>query len=249
MTDGWFRTGDLATRAPDGYIRIVGRRATDLIKSGGFKIGAGEIEGALLEHPGGQGGRRHRRARSRPRRADRRLDRHAARRVAVAGRAGRPRRRPADPAQAPARGPLPRRAAAQRDGQGPEEEADGMKVTGEHSFTHSRDEVWKALLDPAALTATLPGARRLEPTGPDEYLITVDVGVGSVRGTYDGTFALSGQGRARGVHGDGERQRPPGVGDRGRADAPRRRRQRPRGHDLRGRRQRDRSARGRRASG
>jgi malonyl-CoA/methylmalonyl-CoA synthetase len=52
VRDGWFRTGDLATRAPDGYIRIVGRRATDLIKSGGFKIGAGEIEGALLEHQG-----------------------------------------------------------------------------------------------------------------------------------------------------------------------------------------------------
>ena len=49
MTEGWFKTGDLATRAPDGYIRIVGRRATDLIKSGGFKIGAGEIEGALLD--------------------------------------------------------------------------------------------------------------------------------------------------------------------------------------------------------
>jgi malonyl-CoA/methylmalonyl-CoA synthetase len=52
MHDGWFRTGDMATRAPDGYIRIVGRRATDIIKSGGFKIGAGEIENALLEHPG-----------------------------------------------------------------------------------------------------------------------------------------------------------------------------------------------------
>jgi malonyl-CoA/methylmalonyl-CoA synthetase len=51
MDGDWFKTGDLATRAPDGYIRIVGRRATDLIKSGGFKIGAGEIEGALLEHP------------------------------------------------------------------------------------------------------------------------------------------------------------------------------------------------------
>jgi malonyl-CoA/methylmalonyl-CoA synthetase len=50
LSGGWFRTGDLATRAPDGSIRIVGRRATDLIKSGGFKIGAGEIEGALLEH-------------------------------------------------------------------------------------------------------------------------------------------------------------------------------------------------------
>jgi malonyl-CoA/methylmalonyl-CoA synthetase len=49
--DGWFQTGDLATRAPSGYIRIVGRRATDLIKSGGYKIGAGEIEAALLEHP------------------------------------------------------------------------------------------------------------------------------------------------------------------------------------------------------
>jgi malonyl-CoA/methylmalonyl-CoA synthetase len=52
MRDGWFATGDMATRAPDGYLRIVGRRATDLIKSGGFKIGAGEIESALLEHPG-----------------------------------------------------------------------------------------------------------------------------------------------------------------------------------------------------
>src|SRR4051812_33477286 len=52
MRDGWFATGDVATRAQDGYIRIVGRRATDLIKSGGYKIGAGEIENALLEHPG-----------------------------------------------------------------------------------------------------------------------------------------------------------------------------------------------------
>lgn len=51
MQGGWFRTGDVATRAHDGYIRIVGRRATDLIMSGGFKIGAGEIESVLLEHP------------------------------------------------------------------------------------------------------------------------------------------------------------------------------------------------------
>ncbi|WP_199783895.1 acyl-CoA synthetase [Streptomyces sp. ATexAB-D23] len=50
--DGWFRTGDMATLDPDGYVRIVGRRATDLIKSGGYKIGAGEIENALLDHPG-----------------------------------------------------------------------------------------------------------------------------------------------------------------------------------------------------
>jgi malonyl-CoA/methylmalonyl-CoA synthetase len=49
--DGWFITGDVATRGAGGYIRLVGRRATDLIKSGGYKIGAGEIEAALREHP------------------------------------------------------------------------------------------------------------------------------------------------------------------------------------------------------
>ena len=51
LRDGWFHTGDLATRDPDGYWRIVGRRATDLIKTGGYKVGAGEVEVTLLEHP------------------------------------------------------------------------------------------------------------------------------------------------------------------------------------------------------
>ena len=49
--DGWFYTGDLATRAADGQLKIVGRRSTDIIKCGGFKVGAGEVEEALLEHP------------------------------------------------------------------------------------------------------------------------------------------------------------------------------------------------------
>ncbi|WP_261575235.1 acyl-CoA synthetase [Frankia gtarii] len=49
--DGWFRTGDAAVIAPDGHHRIVGRRSTDLIKSGGYRIGAGEVEAALLAHP------------------------------------------------------------------------------------------------------------------------------------------------------------------------------------------------------
>ena len=51
MRDGWFMTGDLATRDESGSIKHVGRKTTDLIKSGGYRIGAGEIEGALLEHP------------------------------------------------------------------------------------------------------------------------------------------------------------------------------------------------------
>jgi malonyl-CoA/methylmalonyl-CoA synthetase len=48
--DGWFATGDAAV-FDDGYVRIVGRIATDIIKSGGYKIGAGEVENALNEHP------------------------------------------------------------------------------------------------------------------------------------------------------------------------------------------------------
>jgi carbon monoxide dehydrogenase subunit G len=66
-----------------------------------------------------------------------------------------------------------------------------MKVTGEHAFNVPREQVWAALQDPRMLAGAMPGARRLEPTGPDEYTITVDVGVGSVKGTYDGTFALT----------------------------------------------------------
>jgi malonyl-CoA/methylmalonyl-CoA synthetase len=51
MRDGWFFTGDIGTRTPAGYLRIVGRRSTDLIKTGGYKVGAGEVEIALLGHP------------------------------------------------------------------------------------------------------------------------------------------------------------------------------------------------------
>jgi malonyl-CoA/methylmalonyl-CoA synthetase len=49
--DGWFYTGDIAALTELGEVKIVGRRATDLIKTGGYKVGAGEVEAALLEHP------------------------------------------------------------------------------------------------------------------------------------------------------------------------------------------------------
>jgi malonyl-CoA/methylmalonyl-CoA synthetase len=48
--DGFFRTGDLASRAADGYITLRGRRS-DMIISGGFNIYPREIEDLLLEHP------------------------------------------------------------------------------------------------------------------------------------------------------------------------------------------------------
>ncbi len=49
--DGWFKTGDLATWADAGAVRIAGRRSVDLIKTGGYRVGAGEVENALLTHP------------------------------------------------------------------------------------------------------------------------------------------------------------------------------------------------------
>jgi fatty acid CoA ligase FadD36 len=50
--DGWYRTGDAAVIDGDGMHRIAGRESVDMIKSGGYRIGAGEIETVLLGHPG-----------------------------------------------------------------------------------------------------------------------------------------------------------------------------------------------------
>jgi malonyl-CoA/methylmalonyl-CoA synthetase len=51
FTEGWFRTGDLASRSDDGYYTLLGRKS-DLIISGGFNIYPREIEELLLEQPG-----------------------------------------------------------------------------------------------------------------------------------------------------------------------------------------------------
>ena len=48
--DGWFKTGDVAV-IEDGYYRIMGRQSVDIIKSGGYKISALEIEEELRKHP------------------------------------------------------------------------------------------------------------------------------------------------------------------------------------------------------
>jgi len=48
--DGWFKTGDVAV-LEDGYYRILGRLSVDIIKSGGYKLSALEIEDALRQHP------------------------------------------------------------------------------------------------------------------------------------------------------------------------------------------------------
>jgi malonyl-CoA/methylmalonyl-CoA synthetase len=49
--DGWFKTGDVATVDTEGGYRILGRNSVDIIKSGGYKISALEIEEVLRTHP------------------------------------------------------------------------------------------------------------------------------------------------------------------------------------------------------
>jgi malonyl-CoA/methylmalonyl-CoA synthetase len=50
--DGWFKTGDIATIDEVGGYRILGRNSVDIIKSGGYKISALEIEEILRQYPG-----------------------------------------------------------------------------------------------------------------------------------------------------------------------------------------------------
>ena len=116
----WFRTGDAAVIDAGGFHRIVGRQSVDIIKTGGFKVGAGEVEAALLTHPGvteaavvgvsdpdlGQ-----------------RIVAYVVVRRCRRRSADRPRRRAAVGAQASTRGPRRRRVAAQRHGQGPKDAA------------------------------------------------------------------------------------------------------------------------------
>ncbi len=49
--DGWFRTGDEACRGADGVVRILGRSSVDIVKTGGYKVSALEIEEIYRTHP------------------------------------------------------------------------------------------------------------------------------------------------------------------------------------------------------
>jgi malonyl-CoA/methylmalonyl-CoA synthetase len=50
FSDGWFKSGDTATFLPRGYVKILGRTSVDILKSGGYKLSALEIEEVLREH-------------------------------------------------------------------------------------------------------------------------------------------------------------------------------------------------------
>jgi carbon monoxide dehydrogenase subunit G len=66
-----------------------------------------------------------------------------------------------------------------------------MKLDGSYVIEHAtREEVFEALQKPDVLARTLPGCRELEEIGKDVYQMTLDAGVGGLRGTYLATVRL-----------------------------------------------------------
>jgi len=66
-----------------------------------------------------------------------------------------------------------------------------MKISGANVVDQPVDKVWDAILDPRVLVATIPGCERLEETGDHQYAMTVTAGVAAIKGTYNGSCALS----------------------------------------------------------
>ncbi len=114
--DGWFRTGDVAV-VEDGAYRILGRQSVDIIKTGGYKVSALEIEerpAAASRHPRLRGRRRPRRGMGR---ASGRRDRGEVGGSADPRGPARVGGRAAGDVQAPDAAAPGRRPAAQRPGQ------------------------------------------------------------------------------------------------------------------------------------
>ena len=66
-----------------------------------------------------------------------------------------------------------------------------MKLEGSYEVPAPRQKVWGAFLDPQMLKQAIPGCEKLEAIGPDEYKATLKVGVGGVKGTFEGKVRLS----------------------------------------------------------
>ncbi len=65
-----------------------------------------------------------------------------------------------------------------------------MKISGSYTMNAPREAVWDRLIDPDTIASCLPGVERLEQTGDGEYSMAMTVGVGMVKGTYQGKVRL-----------------------------------------------------------
>jgi carbon monoxide dehydrogenase subunit G len=66
-----------------------------------------------------------------------------------------------------------------------------MKIEGSADIAAPRERVWAAFLDPVLLAQAMPGCDQLEAMGPGEYRAIMKVGVGAIKGTFEGKVQLS----------------------------------------------------------
>jgi len=66
-----------------------------------------------------------------------------------------------------------------------------MKIEGSHDVPAPRQKVWEAFLDPEQLRQAIPGCEKLEPLGNEEFRATMKVGIGPVKGTFEGKVKIT----------------------------------------------------------
>ena len=66
-----------------------------------------------------------------------------------------------------------------------------MKIEGTYASRGPRDRIFALLVDEDVLRRCLPGCRRLTKQGDDRFSVELDVGLGEVAGSYEGTVILS----------------------------------------------------------
>lgn len=66
-----------------------------------------------------------------------------------------------------------------------------MKIEGRYIFPGPLKLVWDLLTDPQALQHCTPGCKKLEEVGNDEYAATLEMGVGPIKGTYQGKICMT----------------------------------------------------------
>ncbi len=65
-----------------------------------------------------------------------------------------------------------------------------MRVEVSHLLAYPRDRVWDVLLDPDVLARVMPGVEKFEETGPEQYALSMKLGVPAVRGSYTGKVQI-----------------------------------------------------------
>ena len=66
-----------------------------------------------------------------------------------------------------------------------------MDLNGTYTFDAPPARVWDLLMDPAVISACIPGCQGMEPDGEDRYKVKLTVAIAAITGGYEGTVVIS----------------------------------------------------------